>query len=171
MIEQRQSLVLEGSPIFLSIWTREKNPTFDGLWMGRAILTLMNKFCISCLRLLSTSTTIPNRPPTSVATWGQTISNGAPHICTHRVIESNFTFFAIIPDYQQCNIRAWLSKVHGPSLITCFISNSVLNLNWNKFNPASTICHPSFILHDFLNIFWAVLLLKGLHVRNFPIKL
>lgn len=51
------------------------------------------------------------------------------------------------------------------------MSNSELNLNWNRLDPTLGICNPSFSPYALLIMFVAALLLKGLQVRNFPIKL
>ena len=50
-------------------------------------------------------------------------------------------------------------------------SNSELNLNWNKLEPTSTIYTLSSSPHALLNVLFAAVLLKGLHVRNLQIKL
>ena len=131
----------------------------------------MNKFCPSLLCLFSTSSTTPIRLPISVATVGLTMSNGASQICTHKDTKSNRTFFAVIPSCHLRSSRTWLLKVHGPPLNTCSISNSVLNLNWNGFNPTSTMCIPSSIPQALHKVSCVAFLLNSLQVRNFPIKL
>ena len=51
------------------------------------------------------------------------------------------------------------------------MSNSQQNLNWNRFEPTSTICTPFSKLQARLNVFWAARLLNGLHVMNLPSRL
>ena len=111
-------------------------PRRSGFAIGMAILTCINKHCMSCLLLCSIASTVPKCRPTSSANWGQTISKGAPHICTHIETDSNFTFFVVIPTSHLRSMRTcWLSNIHGPSLKTRSNTNSVLNLNWNKLEP------------------------------------
>ena len=99
------------------------------------------------------------------------MSKGAPHICIHRATESNLTLAAVILGYHWHSISTWLSKVQGPPSSTRSNSKSDLNLNWNKFEPTSTIYSSSTKPQALLNVFWAAFLLKGLHVRNLPIRL
>ena len=64
----------------------------------------------------------------------------------------------------------WLSNVQGPPLRILSRSNSVLNLNWKRFEPTSTICTSFSKPQAFFNVVFAAFLLKVLHVRNLPIK-
>ena len=45
------------------------------------------------------------------------------------------------------------------------------NLNWQRFSPTFEIYNDSFNPHARRIVFFATILLKGLQVRNFPIKL
>ena len=123
--------------------------------VGSSTFTLIKKFCVSCVLLFSTSTTSPNRLPISATTIGDIMSKGASHICIHRAIESNLTLAAVIPSCHRRSINAWLSKVQGPPLSTRSNSKLDLNLNWNKFEPTSTICSSSSNPQDLLSVFWA----------------
>ena len=68
MTENRQPLVLECHPSLLSSNPNRKPPRRIGFEIGMATLTLITKFYISFLRHCSTSSTIPNLLPTSLAT-------------------------------------------------------------------------------------------------------
>ena len=139
--------------------------------MGKATRTHINKFWSSWFFLFSTSSTLPSRLPISTATTGDIMLKGASQIYTHKDACSKRTFLDVIPLLHRLSMRSWLSKVQGPLRRTRSISNSEVNLNWNKLVPTSKICTPSFKPHALLNVFFAALLLNGLQVRNCPIKL
>ena len=119
-------------------------PRRSGFAIGMAILTCINKHCMSCLLLCSTASTVPKCRPTSSATWGQTISKGAPHICTHIETNSNFTFFAIIPlpicaawEPADCQTSMDLHSKHVPT--------QTLSWTWTETSssrPKQSAIHP-----------------------------
>ena len=77
----------------------------------------------------------------------------------------------IIPFFHLFNNNNWLLKDQGPPLMIRSISNSDWNLNWQRFGPTFEIYNDSFNPHARRIVFFATILLKGLQVRNFPIKL
>lgn len=109
-------------------------PRRSGFAIGMAILTCINKHCMSCLLLCSTASTVPKCCPTSSATWGQTISKeSTPYLYPYR---NWFDVFCRHPTSHLRSMRTcWLSNIHGPSLKTRSNTNSILNLNWNKLEP------------------------------------
>ena len=83
----------------------------------------------------------------------------------------HFMFPTIIPFCHLWSKRSWLSNDQWPPRRTLDISNSDWNLNWNRFSPTSVICILSSKPYALFKVILAALLLKGLHVRNFPVRL
>ena len=117
-------------------------PRRSGFAIGMATLTCINKHCMSCLLLCSIASTVPKCRPTSSANWGQTISKGAPHICTH--IETDSTFFAVIPlpicaawEPADCQTSMDLHSKHVPT--------QTLSWTWTETSssrPKQSAIHP-----------------------------
>ena len=132
-----------------------KPPHWRGFKIGNATLTLIKKLISSFLCFHPTSSTSPNLLPTCFATYGEIISNGAPHIWTQSKAFSICIFPIFIPFFHHCSMRSWLSNDQGPSLSIQVMSNSDWNLNWKRFGPTSRICIESSNPHALLNVFFA----------------
>lgn len=130
--------------------------------------------CVSSDAPFFTSSQLPPQPlisfPPPLPPWEIPYQMGPPIFGTIRKqaqISHSWSSYL----YHLRSIRDWLSKDQGPPLNTLSISNSIWNLNWKRFCPYSTIWTLSCKPRAFFRVLWATLLLKGLHVRNFPSRL
>lgn len=128
--------------------------------------------CVSSDAPFFTSSQLPPQPlisfPPPLPPWEIPYQMGPPIFGTIRKqaqISHSWSSYL----YHLRSIRDWLSKDQGPPLNTLSISNSIWNLNWKRFCPYSTIWTLSCKPRAFFRVLWATLLLKGLHVRNFPV--